>query len=860
MFFHHLGKIATRYRWLIVGIWMVAIAIALPFAPQAGHVLHSGGFVSPDVESERAVTLLEQKLHLNLTIVQVIFTSQRYDAYSPQFIQESQQALTHIRSWSEASGVVSFTDNPRQISLDRHAAYVNFLLRTDPDTAPKLLPELQHRLQAVPNLKTSIGGAPVFYEDIQAVSERDLRRAEFLAFPFAIIALLLVFRSVVASILPALVGGGAVIVSLALVFALSHITILSIFVLNITTLFGLGLGVDYSLFMVSRFREELAHGRNVEDAVVATVTTAGRAVIFSGLTVSIGLFGLTFFRVYLLSSVGIAGVLVVLLAVIAAVTLLPAALAIIGPKINAFPVRLPPLRRRGSQRSLRSSDAVWGLPAPQAGSLSPGQGAVCQSFAPTDLSAPGVRTQFITPAADSSRPSPQRSEAERVSILRPSGEPTTYRSSAESTTYPSQIPAISDPHHGFWYRLSHLVMRYPVQVFLPALLLLVSLGLPFLGVRFSAPDASILPTNVPSRAAFDLLATRFNARETTPILLAVQTHGDVLTPENIRALYTYVQRIEADPRVARVDSIVSADPRFTLAQYQLLYTHPQLIADPYVSALLKSSVAGNTTLIRVISKYDMLDQRSQELVLTIRNTPPGSGITVLVDGSTAGEIDYITSLYTDFPKAILIVAITTYIVLLLFFRSIVLPLKAILMNTLSIMASYGALVVIFQDGFLHQFLGFTPLGFVEATSPILLFCALFGLSMDYEVFLLSRVQEAFWQTGDNTHAVALGLQRSGGIITSAAVIVIVVSASFATADIILVKALGLGMAIAVALDATLVRGLLVPSTMRLLGNLNWWLPFLGVQRRPPFLLENIETLKEDTPFIEVTDASIGGKQ
>jgi len=819
MFFHHLGKIATRYRWLIVGIWMVAIAIALPFAPQAGQVLHSGGFVSPDVESERAVTLLEQKLHLNLTIVQVIFTSQRYDAYSPQFIQESQQALTYIRSWSEVSGVVSFTDNPRQISLDRHAAYVNVLLKSDPDSAPKLLPELEHRLQAVPGLKTSIGGGPVFYEDIQAVSERDLRRAEFIAFPFAVIALLLIFRSVVASILPALVGGGAVIVSLALVFALGHTTILSIFVLNITTLFGLGLGVDYSLFMVSRFREELAHGRSVEDAVAATVATAGRAVIFSGLTVSIGLFGLTFFRVYLLSSVGIAGVLVVLLAVIAAITLLPAALAIIGPKINAFPVRLSKFFTFNK------------LPGLAVGALRGARGA----------------------RLNTSRPSP---------IDKPSGKPTSYRSSAEFTTYASQIPAISDPHHGFWYRLSHLVMRYPVQIFLPVLLLLVSLGLPFLGVRFSAPDASILPTNVPSRAAFDLLATRFNARETTPILLAVQTRGDVLTPENIRALYTYVQRIEDDPRVARVDSIVSADPRFTLAQYQLLYTHPQLIADPYVSSLLKSSVAGNTTWIQIISKYDMLDQRSQELVLTIRNTLPGSGITVLVDGSTAGEIDYVTSLYTDFPKAILIVAITTYIVLLLFFRSVVLPLKAILMNTLSIMASYGALVVIFQDGFLHQFLGFTPLGFVEATSPILLFCALFGLSMDYEVFLLSRVQEAFWQTGDNTRAVALGLQRSGSIITSAAVIVIVVSASFATADIILVKALGLGMAIAVALDATLVRGLLVPSTMRLLGNVNWWFPFLGVQRRPPFLLENAETLKENKPLDEapVTDASIGGKR
>ena len=602
-----------------------------------------------------------------------------------------------------------------------------------------------------------------------------------LAFPFAVIALLLVFRSVVAAVLPALVGGGAVIASLALLFGLGQITTLSIFVLNITTLFGLGLGVDYSLFIVSRFREELSHGRNVEEAVAITVATAGRAVTFSGLTVSIGLLGLIFFRINMLRSVGMGGMLVVLIAVFAAITLLPAVLAIIGIRVNAFPVRLPRL---------------WG------------------------------RKQI--------QPNP------------------------DGLTN-------TDPQYGFWYRLSQLVMRYPVRIFVSVLLFMIALGLPFLAVHFSAPDASILPADVPSRAAYDLLASRFNARETTPILLAVQTKGNVLTPDNIRNLYAYVRRIEADPRVARVDSIVSADTRIALDQYEVLYTHPQLVADPYLSAFLKTSVAGDTTMISVISKYGMLDQHSQELVQTIRNTHPENGITVLVDGGTAGNIDYVHSLYTDFPIAVLIVSITTYIVLLLFFRSLFLPLKAILMNTLSILASYGALVVIFQNGFMHQALGFTPLGFVEASSPILLFCALFGLSMDYEVFLLSRIQEAYWQTGDNTKAVALGLQRSGRIITSAALIVIVVSACFATADMILVKALGLGMALAVALDATLVRGLLVPATMRLLGDWNWWLPFKGVQRRPPVLAEGsdvqqLEESKEDELFIvSGEDAQIGGK-
>ncbi len=778
--FYHLGRFATRFHWLIVSLWMLAAAIALPFAPQASQVLQSGGFISPDAESQRAVDTLARNLHLDLTIVQVIFTSQRYSVDDAQFAQQVQQSLSKLQGWSEVSHIVSFIDNPRQVSLDRHAAYVNIELKSSPDTAPKLLPQLQQRIQAVPDLMYKIGGGPVFYEDIQSVSERDLRRAELLAFPFAIIALLFVFRSVIAAVLPALVGGCAVVVTLALIFGLGQVTPLSIFVLNITTLFGLGLGVDYSLFMVSRFREEIGHGRDVREAVILTVAIAGRAVAFSGLTVAIGLFGLTFFHINMLHSVGLGGMLVVLLAVLAALTLLPAALFILGTRVNALPVRFPQLLKR-------SADAENGL-----------------------------------------------------------------QSSAEL-------------HHGFWYRLSEFVMRYPLRVFVPVLCLLIGFGLPFLGVRFSAPDASILPPDVPSRAAFDLLATRFDQRETTPILLAVQTRGNVMTPQNIQNLYYYVKRIEADPRVGRVDSIVSADPRITLEQYQALYSDPQLITDPYLQALVSNSVNGNTTLIQVVSKYNMTDVRSQELVLTIRNTPPGNGISVLVDGGSAGNLDYVSSLYTDFPLAVLVVAIITYIVLLLLFRSVVLPLKAIIMNTLSILASYGALVVIFQNGFLHQILGFTPLGFVEASSPILLFCSLFGLSMDYEVFLLSRVQEAFWQTGDNTRAVALGLQRSGSIITSAAIIVVVVSACFATADMILVKALGLGMALAVIIDATLVRGLLVPATMRLLGNWNWWLPFAGVQRHPPALKEYVEETSLDRSLSMrgeemATDMSAGGKR
>ncbi|GAC1684116.1 MAG: hypothetical protein PVS3B3_04980 [Ktedonobacteraceae bacterium] len=359
--FYHLGKIATRFRWLIVGLWMVAVAVALPFAPQASQVLQSGGFISPDAESQRAINVLTQKLHLDPTIVQVIFTSKNYTADDPRFIQQSQQALSHVQSWSQTAQIISFTDNPRQISLDRHAAYANVLLKPNPDSAAKLLPQLGQKLQKVPDLQYSIGGGPVFYNDIQSVSEDDLRRAELLAFPFAIIALLLVFRSVIAAILPAFVGGFAVVVALALIFAIGHITPLSIFVLNITTLFGLGLGVDYSLFMVSRFREEIAHGRSIDDAVVLTVATAGRAVAFSGLTVSIGLLGLVFFHINMLHSVGLGGMLVVLLAVLAALTLLPALLSIIGLNVNKWPVRLPRLWKAAKPAT------VHGIVAPHHG-------------------------------------------------------------------------------------------------------------------------------------------------------------------------------------------------------------------------------------------------------------------------------------------------------------------------------------------------------------------------------------------------------------------------------------------------------------------------------------------------------------
>ncbi|HET9615497.1 MAG TPA: MMPL family transporter, partial [Candidatus Limnocylindrales bacterium] len=505
------------------------------------------------------------------------------------------------------------------------------------------------------------------------------------------------------------------------------------------------------MLLTSRFREELGMrlgGRRRQDvpadelrravsaSVEATVATAGRAVFFSGLTVLLGLMGMLLFEFMILRSVGIAGAIVVLLAASSALTLLPALLAIVGPRIDALAIRR------------------------------------------------------VTP---------------------------------------------SDDPNGPWARLARAVMRRPFAVLIPTLAVLVVLGSPFLHVRFNAPDSTILPASVPSRAAFDRLAASFGEGDFAPIVLAIRTDGPATTPANVAALYDYSRRLAADPRIRRVDSLVDVDPRLKKEQYQLLYADPNGPRDRFVATALASTTKGDLTAFTITTPYGPNRDEGRALVADLRSQSgplaPPAGMTVLVGGGAADVADVVARVAADFPRTCLFIVVATYLVLFLLLRSVVLPAKALVMNTLSIVASFGALVWIFQDGNLSALLGFQPLGFVETTQPVILFCVLFGLSMDYEVFLLSRMKEVWDRTGDNQEAVARGLERSGRIVTSAALIVVVVAGSFAFADIVLIKALGIGMAIAVALDATVVRALLVPATMRLLGHWNWWLPS-GLRRVP----------------------------
>lgn len=738
--FERLGAFVHAHARLVIGAWVLIVLCALPFAPQAPGALQAGGFDLPTLESARSRAALESELGAPPSALVLAISSSTLTPGTVEFETAAQRAVAGVASAPHVVGSRSHLIAPTQISVEKKIVYDVILLDLKPDDSPAALEGIQSALVEVDGITVAIAGGPSFYADIQSVSETDLQRSELISLPLAAVVLLLVFGSAVAAGLPLAVGGATVIVALAAIFGVAQATRMSIFVLNLTTLLGLGLGVDYSLLLVSRFREELGRGAKLGDAVQRTVATAGRAVFFSGVTVMLGLAGLALFDFAILRSIGIAGAITVAIAVASSVTLMPAILSLLGPRVNRLAIR-----RLGSGKV---------------------------------------------------------------------------------------------NERGPWARLARAVMHRPLAVALPTLALLIALGTPWLGVRFNAPDGSILPERVPSRQALDALTDAFGEGSFSPMTAAVRTDGPVTSAANIKLLYDWVQALQADPRVARVDSIVSIDPRLTLTQYQLLYSSDSATPpDRYAAQILSFTTAGDLTTVSITPTNGPNRPESRALVGELRAAHPGSigagapsaitppvGLNALIGGGAAEIVDVVDTISGEFPRTAAVVILATLLILAVLLRSVVLPIKAVVMNMLSILASFGALVWIFQEGNLSAILGFAPLGFVETTIPVILFCVLFGLSMDYEVFLLTRMREIYDRTGDNTAAVAGGLERSGRIITSAALIVVVVAGSFVFAEIVLIKALGVGVAIAVALDATIVRALLVPATMRLFGKWNWWAP------------------------------------
>ena len=513
--------------------------------------------------------------------------------------------------------------------------------------------------------------------------------------PLLLILMTVIFGSLAAAGLPLVIGVFGILGSFTALRLLTLFTGVSVFSLNITTILGLGLGIDYGLFLVSRFREELHRRDSVEDAVARTLATAGRTVLVSGITVAIVLSSLMLFPETILRSMGYGGVATVLVDMLAALTVLPALLAVLGPKVNALAIR----------RSIRRPPATDG---------------------------------------------------------------------------------------GRWYRLAHSVMRRPVLYAVPIVVLLLALGSPFLKVVWGGTDATVLSAGAAPRVVTEALNRDFPGNPTAPIETVVQFPGPVTG--------SAARTSELAGYVSRLDHV------------------------PGVSGARLTGVRGDIARVNLSYSAGLYSTQARTIVGQVRSVAPPPGATAYTGGQTAELADTLSSLGRTLPWMALLVALATFVLLFLAFGSVVLPVESIVMNILSLSAMYGVVTWIFQDGHLSGLLQFTPNGTISPTIPILMFAIMFGLSTDYQVFLLSRIRERYDATGDNTAAVASGLQRTGGVITSAALLLVIVIGAFSASSITFIKLMGIGMIVALVLDATLVRVLLVPATMRLLGNANWWAP------------------------------------
>ncbi len=730
--FRKLARFCIQHRWAVLVAWLVLVAIAAPFALRAHEPLKVGGFSADDTEAARGRIAIEEKLDYSLSTLIVVYESDTLDATDGQFLDQVAASLADVETLPFVEDVILPTVDPSLISGSGEIAYAIVGLNLPPEEAQRDVPEFEAAMVPQADIEFLIAGGPAFYADIETASQRDLRRAEVIALPIALVTLLVVFGTVVAAMVPLATGAAGVAVVLMVIYWLAHPVDLSIFVLNLATMLGLGLAVDYALFITSRYREELhRNGGDVEAAIMRAVDTAGRAVFFSGMSVLIGLSGLMLFPLMFLRSVGVAGVVVVAISTFTSLTLLPALLAVLGSRVEALSI----------------------------GRLG------------------GV-------AVGGDRPD----------------------------------------EHGRWYRIAHFVMRYPVIITVITLAILISLGLPFRHANISSPDATILPEDLPSRQGFDLLSSEFSGGEISPFLLVFEFADAMPEDERVRLVDRFETLLARDERIERVQGPTSYLEQFSgLPASQRLQIRETLEATG-VDTQLRRFWTDDAAVIFAYPVEPANDPDNKALLAQLRSIPDTPEFTVLVTGGTAEIVDVVDVIYDRFWLAGGFVVVMTYSILLILFRSVVLPIKAIFLNIMSILASYGALVWVFQDGHLHELLQFTPQGFVEASLPVIMFCVLFGLSMDYEVFLLTRIREEWERTGDNREAVAYGLERSGRIITSAALIVVVVTGSFVSADVVIVKALGLGIAIAVAVDATIVRALLVPATMALLGHVNWWIP------------------------------------
>ncbi|MDP3277011.1 MAG: MMPL family transporter [Deltaproteobacteria bacterium] len=727
------GRNVHRFRGWVFSLSALVLIASLT-------VLFRGGTLAPAVfpmtEADRGQILLDRALERpGQASFVIIAHAQHGDVDAPAFRQGLERALAPLqRDARVARCVLPFDLSPGIASMlrspDARSVLVQVGVRGDLREAQAAYRPLRDQVHPPQGIELTFTGNLAYKDDLDRTLARDLLRGEVLSTPLAAIVLLLVFGSIVASLLPVGVGGLAVIAGMAGVFLTSRVMDVTQYSLNVTSLVGLGVAIDYALFMVSRFRDELAAGLSTEQALERTMSTAGRAVLFSGVAVAIGMSGLLFYRGTFLASMGVAGALVVTLAVMSSLTLLPALLSWLGPRVNALPV--------GRKRRERSQDSM---------------------------------------------------------------------------------------DRGFWQRLARWVMKRPIMVLVPTLALTLGAGLPFMRMKMAAASVTVLPHRVEARQGYDQLQRDFTELVANRVTVVVALPaGQSATDEAIvRRSFAYSRALARIDGVRRVESIVDIDPSLDEEGYVSTWALPEAFRPAMLEESRRLLSSDRVLSFALLTDGDAHSDRARSVVRNaraLRGTLPGER---WVTGQTALDLDTTHYVLSRTPWAVTYVMVMTCIVLFLLLGSLLLPIKAVLMNLLSLTASFGALVWIFEDGHLSSVLRFEPQP-IEPVLPVVLFCSVFGLSMDYEVLMLSRMQEEYLRSKDNVRAVALGLERSAKLVTSAAAIMVAVFLAFAFAEVVILKAVGVGMALAVALDATVVRMLIVPATMRLFGHWNWWAP------------------------------------
>ena len=727
--FHRLGALTVRRRRTVILTWIVVMLAALPFMGKLSSRLSQGGFEVPGSQSDRVKQVLVHDFHhSNLTDTLVLYSRSLTDR-DPAF----RTAFDRVRtSLLKAPGVESVSDPfsgpARAVSRDGHTATSVVQLSGTQDTALKQAPALAAAVQRAAGgspVRALLTGSAPFYKAFQDTTTRDLKRAETIAFPISLVILLVVFGSLVAAGMPLAMAIVSLLIAFGVVSIIAAQTTVSIFAENLMSMIGIGVGIDYSLFILTRYREELRRGHPREEAIPLAMASSGKAVFVSAMTVVVALAGTQLVNIAAFRSMGWGAMLAVTVASAAALTLLPAMIAAVGSKIDA------------------------------------------------------VRVQ-----------------------RRPAGE-------RESRV---------------WHRWAGTVMRRPWIALAASVAILLALAAPALHMQLGSSGPAILPKDSEPRVASELVGRSFGAGQVAPVEIVVHDPKGVTT-DGFGFVYSLTHRLARDPEVEAggVRSIATLVPGQTEAQARAFATGP--VAANLVGRFL--AAGGKETLIQIVTRHDAQSRQSGDFVkraraLIERTAPPQ--ITADVGGDPGLNQDLNAEIGRKLVPVVALVMVLSYLLLLLFFRSLLLPLKAVLMNTASVVAVYGLLVFVFQEGHFEGLLSFRSGGVIESFIPLFLFCVLFGLSMDYEVFLLARIREEYLKTGDNTEAVGWGLEHTASIITSAALIMFTVFGAFAFASLVPIKSMGFGLAMAVLIDATLVRVVLVPAAMRLMGRWNWWLP------------------------------------